>query len=202
MPPELQLPFAKSQMIEVPIIDPGGSAFLAVGYRMPSVSATWDKPEAKTDFVADLVIFHLLSWSRNGLLQRELVAKGLADEVQIIQFTTLGDVGWVFLCIRVPKEKLEEARQALHKVLDGIPQANVSLEDIKTAQQTVKFYFARVMERSTDRAKFLVSFLGAGLHESFFEEINSLYNDVTIDKVKAAAARNLSNYLLVIGKPK
>lgn len=202
LPPAFVGPLTAPESIDLTVQDQTGSGWLAFGYRMPPVASNWDKPETRADFVANMVIFHLLSWSRNGLIQRELIDKGLANEVSNLMYTTLGEAGWVFCGMRCAKEKLPEARAALQKLLEGLPQVNVSQENIKSAQATSRLYFARTMERSADQAKFLVSFLGAGVSESFFDEIEALYKDVTIDQVKAAAQRTFKNPVILTGTPK
>lgn len=195
-----RLPLETSQEVEIDLGPDQDEALIGVGYRLPAAAHSSD-PASQTAFLPNLVLFHMLTWSRNGLIMQRLIESGLAYALLFPQYQTTREFGWVFFAIRLAPDKLEAAKVELRKVLAELPSLPVEERHIKSAAQTVGVYLIRSMERSADQAASLAAFYGNGMPPDFLDDLGPGLARLEPATVKEAAARYFQNYFMVIGKP-
>lgn len=193
-------PLEKTEVKEVALPSGGEYAHIAVGFRMKQFLNLSSQEELLTTFGASSVISHLLFASSNALIAQELkkidAHRGLRGYYQSNRLFSVFS-----FYATVPVEKLDEAKKVIEKIVAGIPQVEVSNDDIQAAGQKLRSFFNRALERSDAQAVTLASFLWNGLKADYIEDILTLHGSVTVDHVKKAARRNFNHYLMIIGKP-
>ncbi len=193
-------PLEKIEVKEIKL--PAGSeyAYIAVGFRMKPFLNLSKQEELRTSFGANSVLSHLLFVSNNALIAQELkkvdAHRGLWGVYRANQLFSV----FAFYAA-VPVEKVDEARQAIERVVAQIPELKISREDIQAAGQKLKSYFNRALERSDAQATTLTSYLWNGLPVDFLEEILGVYSQVTVEDVKKSASSDFKNYLMLIARP-
>ncbi|MEW6711914.1 MAG: insulinase family protein, partial [Candidatus Riflebacteria bacterium] len=193
-------PLEKTKVEKISIPASSENASISVSFRMRPFLMINNPEELRTNFGANLVISHVLFSSSNAILAQELkkidAYRGLAGNYHTNQNHAI----FVFMA-EVPKEKVEDARAVIEKVVASIPQLNISKENITAAGLNLRSIFNRMLEKSDVQASVLASFLYNGLKENFLNEILGIYSSVTIEDVKKAAAENFNTYLMLIGEP-
>ncbi|MFZ2957742.1 MAG: insulinase family protein [Candidatus Ozemobacteraceae bacterium] len=197
-------PLEKDIETEITLPDTGTSendAYLAAGFQIPPMLAVAGK-EWGVDLVTVAALGHLLTWGENGMLQKELVRKGLAEEVVDVRYQNTDRANYLYFLLRVSPDKLEACRTALKKLLEGVPTLKISPESIQVASKVIPAFFLRKMETSWFQAQTLASFLSIGYPVDFVERLPALYKDVKPELIEKAFSTLARNYILISGKVK
>ncbi|GAB4274386.1 MAG: hypothetical protein Kow0029_14690 [Candidatus Rifleibacteriota bacterium] len=176
------------------------NAYICVAFRMKPYLVMQEKKDLQTNFGANLVISHVLFSSRNAILADEL-KKIDAYRGLVGHYNTSKDNAIFFFVAEVSPDKVAEAKDVIEKSIKGIPQLNISKDDIIAAGMNLRAIFNRALERSDTQASVLASFLYHGVKEGFLEEILGIYSSVSIDDVKKAAEQNFANYFMLVAEP-
>ncbi len=193
-------PLEKTRVEKIAIPASSENASISVSFRMRPFLMINNPEELRTNFGANLVISHVLFSSSNAILAQEL-KKIEAYRGLVGNYLTNQNYAIFVFTAEVPKEKVEDARAVIEKVVASIPQLNFSKENITAAGLNLRSIFNRMLEKSDVQASVLASFLYNGLKENFLNEILGIYSSVTIEDVKKAAAENFNTYLMLIGEP-
>ncbi|MBU1108994.1 MAG: insulinase family protein, partial [Candidatus Riflebacteria bacterium] len=193
-------PLDKIEVKEIKLPASSEYAYIAVGFRMKQFLNLKSEEEIRTTFGANSVLSHLLFSSSNAIIAQELkkieAHRGLWGIYRTNQLFSI----FTFFAA-VPIDKVDEARQAIERVVKQIPELKVSSEDIQAAGRKLKSFFNRALERSDAQASTLTSFLWNGLQVDFLEVILGIYSSVTVEDVQKAASNNFKNYLILIARP-
>lgn len=193
-------PLEKTSVEKIQVPAGNENAFVSVAFRMKPFLLIDNKEELRTNFGANLVISHVLFSSSNAILAQELkkidAFRGLIGNYHTSQTHAI-----FFFFAEVPKDKVEQVKTLVEKIVAGIPQLNISRDNITAAGMNLRALFNRMLEKSDVQAAILSNFLANGLKEDFLEEILGIYSSVTIEDVKKAAAENFNNYFMLIGEP-
>jgi len=201
IPSEFKQPFSITQEIEVPMDCPADSVILGVGYRIPPIPLLIASETTKFDLAASTVILHLLSWSRNGVIVKEMLNKGLAYEIPDASLTSSKETAMLVFAVRVPKAKVAEAKTALVKILDNVKKLVVTSSEIQTAGKIVNSFMLQNIQGASDYAAILNSYLNMGLKTDFIEKLDERFQKLTPEHIRSAIQRNFQHYILIIGKP-
>ena len=193
-------PLDKIEVKEIKLPASSEYAFISVGFRMKQFLNLKSEEEIRTTFGANSVLSHVLFSSRNALITQELkkidADRGLWGVYRTNQLFSV----FAFYAA-VPVEKVDEAKQAIERIVKQIPELKISREDIQAAGKKLKSWFNRALERSDAQASTLTGFLLMGLPVDFVEEILNVYSSVTVEDVQQAASSNFNNYLMLIARP-
>jgi predicted Zn-dependent peptidase len=193
-------PLEKTMVEKLTLPGSSENASIAVAFRMKPFLLINKKEELRTNFGANLVISHVLFSSSNAILAQELkkidAYRGLIGNYRTNQTHAI----LVFMA-EVPREKVDQAKAVIEKVVAGIPQLNFSKDNITAAGKNLRSLFNRMLEKSDVQASVLAGFLYNGLKDDFLEEMLGIYSSVTIDDVKKSASENFNTYLMLIGEP-
>jgi predicted Zn-dependent peptidase len=198
-PAGFSAPITKTEAIEITVNGPMDSAYLFVGFRLPSLQNMFANETTKTDLAACTVIMHLLTWSRNGLVSREMVAKGLANEIKIVQLSTGSFYSCLLFAVRVPKAKLAEAKTALKGILEGLQNRVTSQQEITTAGKIVDSLLLTQMERTFMQAASLSGFLRVGMGMDYLEQFSKWNRSLTPEQIQSVLKRYFQHYIMIIG---
>ncbi len=193
-------PLEKTKVEKLTLPGSSENASITVAFRMKPFLLIDKKEELRTNFGANLVISHVLFSSSNAILAQELkkidAYRGLVGNYRTNQTHAI----LVFMA-EVPREKVDQAKAVIEKVVAGIPQLNFSKDNITAAGKNLRSLFNRMLEKSDVQASVLAGFLYNGLKVDFLEEMLGIYSSVTIDDVKKSASENFNTYLMLIGEP-
>ena len=199
-PEWLAKPLEKTKVEKIALPASEENATISVAFRMKPFLMIDQKEELRTNFGANLVISHVLFSSSNAILAQELkkidAYRGLVGNYRTNQTNST----LVFMA-EVPREKVQEAKAVIEKVVAGIPQLNISKDNILAAGLNLRSLFNRMLEKSDVQASVLAGFLYNGLKEDFLNEILSIYSSVSIEDVKKAASENFNAYYMLVGEP-
>lgn len=199
-PDWVSTPLAKTEVKEVKLPASSEHAYIAVSFRMKQFLHLAIQEDLRSNFGANSVIAHILFGSSNALIAQEL-KKIDANRGLWGGYRTNQQFSVFSIYAAVPVEKVDEAKQAIEKVVSQIPALNVSQDDIVASGKKLKSFFNRALERSDAQSAVLASYLQNGLKEDFLEEMLSIYSAVTVEDVKKGAREQFNNYLMLIARP-
>lgn len=198
VPARLIAGFPGAREVEVTLPNRHRSGFIAFAYRFPTVGSLAANPATAREFAGISVVFHLLTWSRNGLVVQALREKSLLEDVVALQLSNSPEAGWMFAVFQVPHDRLAEARAVVGKVLASLNSVAVVEGMISAAARTVRSHFLATMERTADRAAVLASFMGVGFEITDPTRFRELYRQVTVADVKTVIDKYCRNHLLLV----
>jgi len=199
-PPWAGSPLDKTEVKEI-AIQGSENAFIAVGFRMKQFVNLASREELRSTFGANSVFSHLLFASSNALIAEELKKIDAYRGLWGYYLTNKLSSVFSFYAV-VPTDKVDAAKKIIEDIIAGIPQMEVSTDNIQAAGQKLRSYFNRAFEKSDAQSAILASYLWNGLKPDFLEEILSVYSSVTVEDVKKSARENFNRYLMIIGRPK
>ncbi len=202
LPDDFRKPLPAIQEVEIKTAIPKGSALLGVGYRLPPIKEMMGASGGGGgDFAAITVLFNHLTWSRNGLIDRELGRNGILGEITGNILTSTHDHGFMYFTLRVPQEKVAEARMILRKTLENLSLAQITERDIKAAGKLVEGYFLVALQKSNAQAQRFSGFLAGEMGADFIETLPGLYHGIDPKRVQEAIKRYFGTFVLVTGLP-
>ncbi len=188
---------------QVAVIPPKGSALIGVGYRYPSTLDLIGSGTTSLDFAAIATAFEILTWSRNGLVRRELAQRGLFEDFVFIRNIFNADMSYGFFVVRVPAAKADEARTALKEILLNATQREVSEDEVKSAVRIMQAAFLSAFEACVQQARMLAIVMQEGQsYAEFFETVTRMYQSLRQADVKAAASKYFKTFHVVYTAPR
>ncbi|MBF0543153.1 MAG: insulinase family protein [Candidatus Riflebacteria bacterium] len=189
------IPLESTKEIELELPRNSKSGYIAYGYRFPKALGN-HKMRA-----ADAAFYHLLTWSKNGILSKEIVGKGLADDIVAQTYNNSPYANYIYVLLRVPVNKLESCREAIRNLATSLDKIEIDEKVIEKASKMLESYMMLGFERSTDHAKFITLFKAWGVPLKAIEEYFKIFQVIKPEDVKQAVMENFKNYLLIVGKP-
>lgn len=199
-PPWVAKPLSKTSVETIALEGLKDNAVILTAFRMKPFLLINQKDGLRADFGANLAIGHVLFSSKNALLAEKLKEIDAYRGLEV-QYLTNHTYALFFFKVKVPVEKLKQARKVVEQMLGNIPQLNISKENIVAAGLSLRSEFNRRLQKSDVQASMLASYMYNGLKENFLNEMLGVYSSLGIEDVKKAAANNFKNYYMLIGVP-
>jgi zinc protease len=157
--------------------------FVSMAYRLPATS--------RRDFALVSLLESLLGKGQGSMLWALRAERKLAYNVDC-RATQMQEGGLIEAYLETDTAKMEEAREALRSILDGLYRKGASGEELLSAKNAAKTNFIRDYEKKVGRAGILAFFEASGLglefSGSFFSEIDAL----TLDDVHSCIRETLA----------
>ncbi len=199
-PRELLGQLTRTSDIEIRLPAGAGAAYLAGGYRLPPARATHDNP-VPLDFITLGSLMHHLARGESSLLEKELVQTGLAEAIEDVVFRHTAKASYLYFLLRVAPDKLDACRDALRRIMNQVPETQVTAERIEIAGKVVPVMFLQKMESSWYHALTLSGFLAQGYQADFFEKLPEAFKQVRPEQISAAMREYARHYILITGRP-
>ena len=197
-PVDLNVPLPNTIELEVKTAGAKDMAYLAVGYRFPSIPELIKSPDM--EFAACMSLVHILRIGTTSLIQREFFDTGLAvgRPYEVLSWN-LGP-GFFLFALEIPLDRLSEAKTKLKAILAGLPGRDISAEEIAVAAKFSDAAFWIGLERSHQQATFFASLMRLGVGPDLLENIAGQFRSLTPEMAKKTAGKYFQNFVLITGK--
>lgn len=158
----------------------GDERIIALAYHTPAAS---DK-----DYIVNDALIEILTSEGSGLLYKELMDTKLATSVYGYSMP-LYDPGYTYFSMNIPMDQsVDEPKNRMWKVLDGLPQTKFTEEQLQRAKTSLTKQIDRAMSNTINFGIFLTEIIASGDYRLLY-----IYRDnidkITVTDLERVAAR-------------